>query len=163
MKSYPTVRNIILFITAALLTEMTSGCHRNNATGSDTSAVTPALGGVTITEDLFIIHPGTKLRETDEQALYDVLKKYDKKLYRIEKIEHGKVTKSIGEFRIDGKVQSELARVGATDCNVSTDSNDMCDIGSWDRKSEELTFTEIENAKKLLAEIHPVLEKYTRR
>ena len=161
MKSYPTVRNIILFITAALLTEMTSGCERNNATGSDTSAVTPALGGVTITKDLFIIHPGTKLREPDEQALYDVLKKYDKKLYRIEKIEHGKVTKSIGEFRIDGKVQSELASVGATGC---TDSDSICAMSAtYDSRSEELTFTEMENAKKLLAEIHPILEKYTRR
>ena len=163
MKSYPTVRNIILFITAALLTEMTSGCERNNATGSATSAVTPALGSVTIAKDLFIINPGTKLRETDEQALYDVLKKYDKKLYRIEKREHGKVTKSIGEFRINSKVQSELASVGATICTDSTDSIDMCDVGSYDSQSEELTFTEMENAKKLLAEIHPILEKYTRR
>ena len=126
MKSYPTVHNIILFITDALLTEMTSGYERNNAIGSDTSAVTPALGGVTITKDLFIIHPGTKLRETDEQAIYDVLKKYDKKLYRIEKREHGRVTKSIGEFRIDGKLQSELASVGATVCPVYTDT---CDVG----------------------------------
>jgi hypothetical protein len=160
MKPYPTGYNIILFITAALLTEMTSGCERNNATGSHTSAVTPALGGVTITKDLFIIHPGTRLRETDEQALYDVLKKYDKKLYRIEKTEHGKVTKSIGEFRINSRLQSELASVGVTVC---TDSTDMCDVGSYDSASEELTFTEIEHAKKLLAEIHPVLEKYTRR
>ena len=160
MKSYPTVYNIILFITAALLTEMTSGCDRNNATASNTSAVTPALGGVTITKDLFIIHPGTKLRENDEQALYDVLKKYDKKLYRIEKTEHGKVTKSIGEFRINGKLLSELASVGVTVC---ADSTDMCDVGSYDSASEELTFTETEHAKKLLAEIHPVLDKYTRR
>ena len=163
MKPYPTVYNIILFITAALLTEMTSGCDRNNATGSNTSAVTPATGGVTITKDLFIIRPGTKLRETDEQALYDVLKKYDKKLYRIEKMEHGKVIKSIGEFKIDRKVQSEIASVGATICTDSTDWTDMCDVGSYDRASENLTFTEIENAKKLLAEIHPILEKYTRR
>ena len=115
MKSYPTVGNIILFITAALLTEITSGCERKTPALSATSAVTPALGGVTITKDLFIIHPGTKLQEPDEQALYDVLTKYDKKLYRIEKREPGKETKSIGEFRIDRKVQSELVSVGATD------------------------------------------------
>ena len=160
MKPYPTVYNIILFITAALLTEMTSGCGGNDATGSDTSAVSPARGGVTITKDLFVIYPGTKLRETDEQALYDVLTKYDKRLYRIEKREPGKETKSIGEFRIDRKVQSELVSVGATDC---TDSTDLCDVGYYDSRSEELTFTEMENAKKLLAEIHPILEKYTRR
>jgi len=163
MKSYPMVCNIILFITAALLTEVTSGCGQNTATAPNTSAVTPALGGVTITKDLFIIDPGTKLRETDEEALYAVLKKYDKKLYRIEKLDHGKVIKSIGEFRIDGKVKSELASVGATGCTDSTDSTDTCDVGSNDRKSEELTFTELENSKKLLAEIHPILEKYTRR
>jgi hypothetical protein len=149
MKSYPRVGNIILLIMAALLTEVTSGCGQNKATG-----------GVTITEDIFIIHPGTKLRETDERALNDMLKKYDKKLYRIEKIEHGKVTKSIGEFRIDGQLQSELARLGPMDCTVSTDT---CILASYDKRSEELTFTEIENAKKLLAEVHPILEKYTRR
>ena len=160
MKSYPTVYNIILFITAALLTEMTSGCDRNNATGSNTSAVTPALGGVTITKDLLIIHPGTRLRETDEQALYDVLKKYDKKLYRIENTEPGKVTKSIGEFRINGKLLSELASVGVTVC---VDSTVLCDVGSNDSQAEELTFTEMESSKKLLAEIHPILDKYTRR
>src|SRR5882724_1022958 len=141
MKSYPTVGNIILFITAALLTEVTSGCGRTDAPG-----IYPS-GGVTITKDLFIIHPGTKLRETDEEALYAVLKKYDKKLYRIEKREPGKETKSIGEFRIDRKVQSELVSVGATDC---TDSTDLCDVGYYDSRSEELTFTEMENAKKLL-------------
>jgi hypothetical protein len=163
MKSYPTVYNIILFITAALLTEMTSGCDRNHATGSKTSAVKPAPSGVIITKDLFIINPGTKLQETDEQALYDVLKKYDKKLYLIEKIEHGKVIKSIGEFRIDRKVQSELASVGATIRTDSTDSTYVSDVGSCDSRSEELTFTEMENAKKLLTEIHPILDKYTRR
>src|SRR5205809_215332 len=149
MKPHPNVGNTILLITAALLMQVPFGLAQDKATGR-----------VTITKDTFIIHPGTKLSKTDERALNDVLKKYDKKLYRIERIEHGKLTKSIGEFKIDGQLQSELARARAMD---STDSPVTFNSGSYDKASENLTFTEIENAKKLLREVKPILEKYTRR
>ena len=69
-------------------------------------------GKVEIKDDYILIHPGTKLSTEDVKALNDVLKKYDKSLYKIEVYEKGKATKTVGslsDMQIDQKTVAELA------------------------------------------------------
>jgi hypothetical protein len=53
-------------------------------------------GKVEIKDDFIVVHPGTKLSRADTKALNDVLKQYDKSLYKIKIYKNGKVTKTLG-------------------------------------------------------------------
>ena len=68
------------------------------------------------------MHAGTKLSKDDEKALNDVLKKYhSKKLYLVQEFQKGRLTKSMGELKVNDKLESELAKakmVGSTDSTV---------------------------------------------
>jgi hypothetical protein len=69
-------------------------------------------GKVEIKEDVIIIHPGSKISKSDTAALNEVLRKYDKSLYKIETYRSGKSKKKLGELSdmlIDQTVASELA------------------------------------------------------
>ncbi len=55
-------------------------------------------GKVTIEEKGIILHPGTKISQTDAKALNEVLKKYDKSLYRIDIYKKGQKKKSQGQL-----------------------------------------------------------------
>jgi hypothetical protein len=68
-------------------------------------------GKVTIERDNIVIHPGAKISKEDEKALNDILKKYDKSLYKVETYKGGKVAKQQGQLSdvaIDKQVESEL-------------------------------------------------------
>jgi hypothetical protein len=68
---------------------------------------------VEIKNDFIVVHPGTKLSRADAQALNDVLKKYDKALYKIQIYKNGKVTKTLGtlnDMYIDQKAVADLAQ-----------------------------------------------------
>jgi hypothetical protein len=70
-----------------------------------------AASKVEMKEDYIVVHPGTKLSKPDAQALNDVLKKYDKSLYKIEIYKNGKVTKTLGKLNdmyIDQKAVADL-------------------------------------------------------
>jgi len=70
-------------------------------------------GKVEIKNDFIVVHPGTKLSRADAQALNDVLKKYDKALYKIQIYKNGKVTKTLGtlnDMYIDQKAVADLAQ-----------------------------------------------------
>src|SRR5438128_6160005 len=70
-------------------------------------------GKVTIEENGIILHPGTQLSKTDAQALNEVLKKYDKSLYKIDIYKNGQKKKSLGQLSdvcLDRAVVAEAAQ-----------------------------------------------------
>src|SRR3954452_21286599 len=70
-------------------------------------------GTVSVQKNAIIIRPGTTLSPSDEKALNDILKNYDKALYKIRTYKKGKVVKTQGELKdvfIDSKVMSDLAK-----------------------------------------------------
>jgi hypothetical protein len=69
-------------------------------------------GKVTIEENGIILHPGTQLSKTDAQAFNEVLKKYDKSLYKIDVYKNGQKKKSLGQLSdvcLDQAVVAEAA------------------------------------------------------
>jgi hypothetical protein len=149
MKIYYPIGNIILLISAIFFTNARSAFAADQGTG-----------GVTVKEDAIVMHSGTKLSKDDEKALNDVLKKYDKKLYRVDEIKNGKLTKSIGELKIDAQMESELAKARAMG---NSDFDVVFSPGPYARVPENRTFTQKEDAKKLIQELKPILEKYSKK
>ncbi len=143
MKTYYNFCKIFLLISAISLINATRGFAEEKDTG-----------GVTIKKDATIMHPGTKLSKDDEKALNDVLKKYDKKLYLVEKFQEGKLKKSVGELKIDTQLESEVAKakmMGITDSTVN-----FVPGGSRYGSLRK------EDVKKLVQELKPILEKYSK-
>ncbi len=71
-------------------------------------------GKVTFRDSMtVIIHPGTNISKPDEKALNDVLKHYDKSVYRIETYQKGKRKKTKGQLidmYIDKATAAEVSR-----------------------------------------------------
>jgi hypothetical protein len=144
MKTHLHLGKIVSLISAISLSIANRGFAEDKGTG-----------GVTITKNDIIMHAGTKLSKDDEKALNDVLKKYDKTLYRVEKLQNGKLKKSIGELKIEGQVASELDKAkitGSTDSTVTfvTGSNPSVQAVRPD-------------AQRLIQELKPIVEKYSKR
>jgi len=69
-------------------------------------------GPVTIEKNRIILHPGTQISQADAKALNEILKKYDKSLYRIDIYRNGQKQKSLGQLSdvyLDRTVESEGA------------------------------------------------------
>jgi hypothetical protein len=114
-------------------------------------------GGVTIQNEGIVIHPGTKLSKSDEKALNDVLSKYSKTLYRVETYKNGKLTKAVGELKLDKKTSSEIANAKAAGL---TDWTGIF-FGAT-KNSAPRALTEDKNAKVLIEQVKPILQKYTK-
>lgn len=127
-------------------------------------------GKVTMSDKGIVFHPGTKLSAIDEQALNDVLKKYDKRLYLIEKYKEGKLIEKQGELKngtgphdvfIDKETASEVASAKTAGL---TDWTWIFNVGPNDQgmplqnlaKGKEMN-------KELLKDLTPILEKYSQR
>ena len=68
-------------------------------------------GKTEVKDDFIVVHPGTKLSKADAKALNDVLKQYDKSLYKIKIYKNGKVTKTMGtlnDMYIDQKTVADF-------------------------------------------------------
>jgi hypothetical protein len=68
---------------------------------------------VTIQENGILIRPGTKLSESDDKAMNDILKNYDKSLYKIQTYEKGQLKRTQGSLRnvfIDKATASAAAK-----------------------------------------------------
>jgi hypothetical protein len=79
-----------------------------------TAMAQTGMGKVEINNDYVVVHPGTKLSTDDAQSLDDVLKTYDKSLYKIEVYNQGQTTSSLGTLRdmcVDRRAMVELAFV----------------------------------------------------
>jgi endonuclease IV len=143
MKTHDPLRKIFLIVIATFFIAAVHGCGPKKETG-----------GVTIQTDEIIVHAGTKLSEDDEKALNDVLKNYDKKLYLVEKFQEGKLTKRVGELKIDTQLESEVAKakaMGITDSTV----NFVPGGGRYGSLRKE-------DVEKLVQELKPILEKYSK-
>lgn len=114
-------------------------------------------GGVTIQKEAIIIHPGTKLSKSDEKALNDVLSKYSKKLYRVETYKKGKLTNAVGELKLDKTMSSEVANAKVAGL---TDFTGIF-FGAT-KNSAPRALTEDKNAKVLIEQLKPILQKYNK-
>jgi hypothetical protein len=130
---------------------------------------TPVLGQekngkVTFEPYGIVMHPGTKILKPDDVKLNEILKKYDDRLYRIETYQNGKLIKKQGRLKekelndvyITQEIVSEVANAKAAGVSVNT----MC-FSSSDKKAP-LQQLQREQGKKLVQELNPVLQKYTK-
>jgi len=79
-------------------------------------------GTVTIKKTGIILHPGTQISQADAKALNEVLKKYDKSLYRIDIYSKGEKKKSLGQLN-----------------DVYLDRTVVSEVAAWKESSEEAT------------------------
>ncbi|MFN2542386.1 MAG: hypothetical protein ABR514_09505 [Chthoniobacterales bacterium] len=77
----------------------------------------PRTKTVTITDEMIVLHPGTKLSRPDRKALNEILGTYNKSLYKIETYKDGQVTRTLGQLSdalIDKTVAAEAAESKAS-------------------------------------------------
>jgi len=124
-------------------------------------------GKVTFEKNGIIIHPGTKLSKEDETALNDVLKKYDKRLYRVETYKDGKLTKTEGKLKdlfIDKATASEVAKAraaGVSDSTIVFYSGPNARVPTITRPTGPKPSGSV-NSKELIEQLKPILQKYTK-
>src|SRR5207245_7527944 len=70
---------------------------------------------VTITDTRIEIHPGTRISDSDQKALNEVLRKYDNSLYKVETLKEGKVAVQgrLEDTRIDATLAGEVKKAQA--------------------------------------------------
>jgi len=98
------------------------------------------------------IHPGVKLTPEGEQAMNNVLKHYNKNLYRIEILENGQVKKAMGNAAVEGPLQAELAAAKSKGVSVSGIGSACPNVGcpaNQNIASKDLR--KLEDLKKILA------------
>ena len=119
-------------------------------------------GTVTFEPYGIVIHPGTKISQSDEVKLNAILKKYDDRLYRIATYQNGKLIKKQGRLKekelsdvyITQEIVSEVANANAAGLSAVT----WC-IDTSDRKAP---LRHLEKEKELIQEVKPILQKYTK-
>ena len=129
-------------------------------------------GTVTIEKDDIILHPGTKISQADAKALNEVLKKYDKRLYRIDIYRNGQKQKSLGRLRdvyLDRKVVSEVAAwTGTSDWTVQiTIYNAPAHVANYPHHPAQnppiMPIRPNTAGKELMERLKPILEPYSKR
>lgn len=120
---------------------------------------------VTITDTRIEIHPGTKISESDQKALSEVLKKYDKALYKIETLTDGKVTGHVqgklADQYIDAALAAEVKQAKTAGVSDTTEQ-------AVDHKTTTfpITAAAVQNeaqVKELIEALKPILEKYSKK
>jgi hypothetical protein len=122
-------------------------------------------GKVKITETRIEIHPGTKLSTDDQKALSDVLKKFDKSLYKMEEYKNGKVTKTDGklnDMHIDKALVSELASAKAHGLTVNT-TQIVNTFKTWQQPPPAGMALTPAKEKELVRQVAPIVEKYSKK
>jgi hypothetical protein len=117
-------------------------------------------GKVEITKDYIVLHKAVSLDPKDEKALNDVLSNYDKKLYLIDTVENGKITKTrgqLGESVLTAEVKEERRTVptGFTHRQHQTICPAPCNP-----QFRPPTPAEKAEREKLIAQLKPILERY---
>jgi len=107
---------------------------------------------VTIASHGIIIHPSVQLSKEDEKALDDILHKFDKKLYRVQRYDKGKLTKDLGEMKLNRAVEADLE---ATKQEGTSDSMGLFATLTIPHRVKSET-----DAAPLLEQIEPILQKY---
>lgn len=114
-------------------------------------------GKVEITKDVIVLHPAVQLAAADEKAMNDVLKRYNKNLYKIDTVENGKVTKTEGSLKMTSmtaavKAEGATAPVGVTHKSHQT----ICPAPCNEQRVPNLA----NQKQKLIQELQPILAKY---
>jgi len=108
---------------------------------------------VEISENLILIHPTVKLSASDEKKFNDVLNKYAKNLYMVEKIQNKEV-KTFGhleDVHISEAFKAEVAAAkaqGLSGIDIQLNCRPPCHMA------------QVEEQKNLVKEIEPILKNY---
>lgn len=113
---------------------------------------------VEITKDAVLIHPTVKLSPADEKAMDKVLSGYEKKLYKIETLKHGKVIKTRGSLPaafMNAQLKAEVSKAKAEGADDTADQancpNPCHPDGIHATDSDRATF---------IQKLAPILKKY---
>jgi len=120
---------------------------------------------VTITDSRIEIRPGTKISESDQKALNEVLKKYDKSLYKIETLKDGKVTGAQGKLEdkhVDVTLAAEVKQGKAAGASVQTEQVVDHPTREPTVKTVKIAVEETKS-KELIQALKPILEKYSKK
>ena len=77
----------------------------------------------------------------------------------MDNLQKGKLTRTIGELKIGAQLKSEVEKAKMTG---STDSTVTFVPGPYTSYAENRTLTQKEDAKKLMQELRPILQKYSK-
>ena len=103
-----------------------------------------------------VVHPTIKLSAKDEKDLTDKLKKFDKSLYKLEKLDNGKVTTSWGEMQLCDKLSAEMEDSKTKGMSVHQ-TNFVPTGGPAGAANQSLLK---KDAKNLIKAVTPILNKY---
>jgi hypothetical protein len=112
---------------------------------------------VEISETLIVIHPTVKLSSSDEKKLNDVLNKYDKRLYKVEKVQNKEVKTSghLKDMHISEAFKAEVAAAkaqGVSGIDIQLICRPPCHVTQ--------NLIPVEKKKDLVKELEPILENY---
>ncbi len=106
MKNLPRAIGYVLPVIALVAGIIVFSCADNiHSTG--------AKSKVTIQQNGILIRPGTQLSEDDQKAMNEILKSYDKSLYKLQTYENGQLKKTQGKLSdiyIDKATASQAAK-----------------------------------------------------
>jgi len=109
-------------------------------------------GKVEISADSIVIHATVNLTKSDEQELNKRLAKFDKSLYKLDKLDNGQV-KTQGNLKVTTVLEQEMANAKANH------ASGFC-VNFSPGSAAYVAVTRQLEAKRLLEEVKPILQKY---
>ena len=152
MKTLFGINKYVVFVLGIASCAIVLSCAEKGQMGGSKSRKTE------ITKGMIVIHPKAKLSEMDEQTLDNILKNYDKRLYKIERLDKGKVVKTRGRLPgalISGALKAEVEKAksqGESDWTWQTNCGASCQV-------DGVHVTTLEK-QKMIEKLAPILEKY---
>jgi len=122
-------------------------------------------GQVRITDTRIDIRPGTKISESDQKALNEVLKKYGESVYKIETLNDGKATGQpqgkLEDKYIDATLAAEVKQAKAAGASVQMEQ--IVDIHHAQANPPPAGAVDLQATKELIKALKPILEKYSKK
>ena len=103
-----------------------------------------------------VVHPTIKLSAKEEKSLTDKLKKFDKSLYKLEKLDNGKVTATWGEMQLCDRLTAEME--DSKTKGMSVHQTNFVPTGGVAGAANQNVLKK--DAKNLIKAITPILNKY---
>jgi hypothetical protein len=127
-----------------------------------TASAEDKVGKVTIEKDRILMR-GVKISQDDQKALNDILKRYDKSLYKIEVYTGGTVKKTIGNLNEVGV--SKFTESEKANWKASGFSDWVGLVGFWSVELASPTPGAHNKSKsdELVKRLKPILEKYSKK
>ncbi len=122
---------------------------------------------VEITNETIVMHPAVKLSPADAKAVDDVLQKNSKTLYKIDTVEHGKVTKTAGvlpEASLTAAARADASATNRAPGGANRTHQVICEAPCKNQQippfSTVFKSTDTVAKQRLIQELKPILEKY---